>query len=366
MKLINTKRKTLENLNKNYAQKFVFKGLKKNSCALILSPPDIGKSHLCLSMAIELATEMHIFGFKNNDQPLKVIYWPIEDGVDIAAERLNSVMDSFDGMTQTLIERNLSLLDSDFPIACSPMDMVSKGYASETDSNRAALINLVKKAKCDVLIIDTLREAVGSADEVEDDYVIKKTIDEIANLADTSIILVHHVTKNVAKGNEKPSSVSQSGLSRLGSKSKLHLSLFKDKSDLLVLGFTKANYLKPKERVDLQLDWNESGLLVPTVMPKKAFHQTDEDKTQDALDVSDSISDLSSAKEALAQNESVKTIGKSNNSADPIKVSKRKKNTSKIIEIPVSNENSNIESNYTKEQLRIMALKRAAKAQKDK
>ena len=363
MKLLNTKRKTLENINKNFDKNFVFKGLKKNRCAFILSPPDVGKSHFCLSMAIELTTKLRIFNLKKDNQPLKVIYWPIEDGIDVAAERLCNVLDSFDNATQTLIEKNLHLLDSELPIASSSGYRGSDQYFSDAETNRKALINIIKKAKCDVLIIDTLREAVGSADEVEDDYHIKNIVDEVANEADSSIVLVHHVTKNVAKGNEKLSSVSQSGLSRLGSKSKLHFSLFKDKDEQVTLHFTKANYLKSEERKSIQLGWNESGLLVPNDTPLKNYSEEESSEI-----VSSTLAKPENLDEETELDQEINIVKEKVNTR-PKKARKNtsrskldKNRSSQILDIPI--DSSNQESVYTKEQLRIMELKKAAKLQK--
>ncbi len=361
MKLIHAKKKLLENLNKNSNDKYVIKGLKKNDCALILSPPDVGKSHLCLSIAIELTTNLNVIGLKKDDKALKVVYWPIEDGVDIAAERLCNVLGSFDMETQTLIEKNLSLLDLDYPIASSSVSKNSQEYTSETENNRNSLINILKKSKCDVLIIDTLREAVGSADEVEDDYQIKQVVYDIASKSNCALLLVHHVTKNVAKGNEKLSSVSQSGLSRLGSKSKLHLSLLQNKDNELTLYFTKANYLTAEARKPLPLNWTENGLLVNNtyIAPLSSSNQESTLETRGTEETLNVDAESISAAAALSPKETLVTKPKK-----PVAKKFIDSKNSQIIDIPVSNKARAPESIYTQEQLRIMALKKAAKDKK--
>ena len=88
----------------------------------------------------------------------------------------------------------------------------------------------------------------------------------VAKEADVSILAVHHPNKNVARGIEKLSSVSGSGLSRTIANARLLLYLEpgkpgRDKDKGPTLKYLKANLLRGEERQDIPLEWTSYSLL---------------------------------------------------------------------------------------------------------
>lgn len=120
-----------------------------------------------------------------------------------------------------------------------------------------------------MVVIDTLRDAIGSADVVDDDYYIRIALERLANEANVAVLVVHHPTKDVSRGKEIINSVSGSGLSSTLSKSKLHLYLDQliDKKDGTVqetrLRHIKANYVPFDQqwRKPIRLHWSNNSLL---------------------------------------------------------------------------------------------------------
>ncbi|WP_076415093.1 AAA family ATPase [Shewanella sp. UCD-KL12] len=249
MKALKVTKKVVDNLSNTAKNNYILKGLQRKGVAFINAAPDTGKSFLSLSIAVECATSLNLLGLKLTDDPLKVAYWPAEDNIHITGERLQEVLDNLDSDSIESIGRNFALIDSIDPICSSKK--ASEDEKQAVSTNKARLINILIGNKTKVLIIDTVRSAIGSADEVDDDYQIKKTIVDIAEAADCAIFIVHHVTKAVAQGKVTKSAVSQSGLSILGSYSKLHLMLHHEtRRDVTetILSFSKANYLKQSEK----------------------------------------------------------------------------------------------------------------------
>jgi RecA-family ATPase len=247
--ITNSKEKTVDN--------FTLKGLSKGKIGFILSPPDIGKSYLSLSIAYSLASEKPLLPVVESNRSFKTLYWPAEDGVELALQRV-------DGHTQ--------VLGDEFLLMVEEMVGLFKADGALTERSGVNLVasqpmidSLINAAKdFDVLIIDTLREAFGPADEVEDDYLIKTILQTVAKEADVSILAVHHPNKNVARGIEKLSSVSGSGLSRTIANARLLLYLEPGKPDKdkgPTLKYLKANLLRGEERQDIPLEWTSCSLL---------------------------------------------------------------------------------------------------------
>lgn len=341
MKSLKVTRKVINGLSDKAKKNYILKGLQRNGIAFINAAPDTGKSYLSLSIAIECATSLELLGLKLNSDPLKVAYWPAEDNVQITGERLEEILDNLSDPSVESIAKNFTLIDSSDPICCTKKASAEEQH--EVSSNKAALINELKSNGTQVLIIDTVRSAIGSADEVDDDYQIKKSVVDIATAANCAIFLVHHVTKAVAQGKVSKSAVSQSGLSILGSFSKLHLMLHIEniKGELkTVLSFSKANYLKPSDKKSIALV-NEHGLLknpsLATLVQKPVKNSQD---TKESIKVK-----ASSVYKKRPQNEASKPVGNELSTS----------NTPAYMEITPSFADNN--DLYTDEQRKILRMK---------
>jgi RecA-family ATPase len=261
MNTISLNKDELIKVTENQSKDWVLNGLRRGSVAFLIAPPDSGKGYTCLSIAYELATQVNLLGVRYAHAPrTKTLYWPVEDGVENTADRILSHFNDISEEFQKICEDNIKLYNSTDPIACS-----NKTRSLEIISQvNHAKKNLIEEAtKYDVLIIDTIREAMGSADEVADDHIINVTLKEIAKKANVSIIAVHHPTKNVARGVESVSSVSGSGLSYTIANSRLHMYIEcitkKDKT-IHKLRHIKANFLNNKERLNCPMLWSENDL----------------------------------------------------------------------------------------------------------
>lgn len=197
-------------------------GLNKQRFGFLIAAPDTGKGYLSLSLAYELATSIRLLGLSRCEAPLKTLLWPIEDGTGVMAKRLVKQIDNFSPDTKLAIGKNISIYDSDSPIMASDTFSLSP-LGSEAALARDELIAAAKGF--DLLIIDTLREAMGSADIIKDDLVVKTTLKKIAKEADIAILCVHHFTKETMKGNDKVTSISGTGLSSTQANSRYAITL---------------------------------------------------------------------------------------------------------------------------------------------
>ncbi len=261
MAIVQTSVDTLTSISQSSETQYILKGLSKKRIGFIVSGPDVGKGFLCLSIAYELATDLPLLNLKGGKGTFKTLYWPIEDGVEEIAKRMLCHMAFFPDFVKEQISSNVSLWDSSTPLC-----QLRNG--SEVPGSEAARNELISACQdYDLLIIDTIREAAGNADEIEDDNLIKSIIQEIAVKGDVAVLLVHHLTKAVIRGTEKISNVSGSGFSRTQANSRMHLYLEKiepkqSNEPLLKLSHIKANYIPKTERLHQSpLKWTGASLL---------------------------------------------------------------------------------------------------------
>lgn len=245
----------------------ILNGLLRGSIGFLIAPPDSGKSYLCLSIAYELALQSHqLLGISHpSNGPLKTLLWPAEDTLAGILPRLKRHLSSFSNRTKQQLKEHIGFYDKPDPICCA---ISLKNTTIENKANKA-LKNLIAAAKgYDLVILDTLREIVGTADEVRDDYNIRAALDMLAREANVAVLVVHHPTKDVSRGKEIINSVSGSGLSSTLSKAKLHLYLDQtvDKHGEITttrLRHIKANYLDIDDqwRTPVNLLWSDNSVI---------------------------------------------------------------------------------------------------------
>jgi hypothetical protein len=169
-----------------------------------------------------------------------------------------------------------------------------------------------------LLIIDTLREAAGNADEIEDDQVVKSIIQEIAVKGDIAVLVVHHLTKAVIRGTEKVTNVSGSGFSRTQANSRMHLYLEKIQQkhpheSVLKLSHIKANYITKSERLQqFPLKWTDASLLCAQRFDEKLnnFYGLDSEEVLTKIDTDlDIDSVLANKREIIEEDPKEITIG---------------------------------------------------------
>tara|TARA_R110001583_G_scaffold85368_2_gene223693 strand:- start:8688 stop:9770 length:1083 start_codon:yes stop_codon:yes gene_type:complete len=238
----------------------VLHGLPKGKYGFLISTPDTGKSYLCLSLAYEVASTMRLLGLAASNEPKKVLYWPVEDGIAITMGRISKHLKAFNQYDVDCIVSNLSLYESEQHL-CHPN--TESNYASER-----FLDDFSEHAKdYDLVIIDTVREATGACHEVKDDKVIKLALQKLAGQSGAAILLTHHLTKEASRGNEPITSVSGSGLSETLANSRYQIVIQQSESkrggsnSTYLLSHVKKNYV-PREHlfVDQVFNWSEDSL----------------------------------------------------------------------------------------------------------
>ena len=246
-------------LNADHGEQ-ILKGLYRGGVGFLIAPPESGKSYTVLSMAYELALPHSPFlGLRpSNSTTYKTLLWPMEDAGLGLYPRLLRHLANFSQQTKACLKDNISLFQQSDPLVLG------------TGINHPLVDSLIEQAKgFDLLVIDTLREAIGAADEVKDDNLVRTLLSRIATEADVAILVVHHPTKEVSRGSAPINSVSGSGLSSTLSKSKLHLYLEQHVEkgtgeQKSYLRHSKANYLTKEEGKLIEpvsLFWTDYSLI---------------------------------------------------------------------------------------------------------
>ncbi|WMO25695.1 helicase RepA family protein (plasmid) [Vibrio parahaemolyticus] len=236
---------------------FVLKGLVKASVGMLIAAPSAGKSHLALSIAMEHASSATILGLSCSETPKKVLIVSSEDGSAVLRERMTEKVKLFSSDVQTELLNNLFFLTDETPIITPP-----DAYADEQSATSLYVDNLVQSAidnDVDLIIVDTVTEAVGSCDEVKHDKHIKAGFQAIARRTGASILLVHHVNKNEIRGEQEVTMASGAGLSSVMRLVKFMITIKAGKNNRVVQ-FLKSNYLPQDEEREFEVDFVEGVL----------------------------------------------------------------------------------------------------------
>jgi len=233
----------------------VLNGLGRGKIGFLISAPEMGKGYCCLSIAYEIASGLPLLNLAASTAPLKVLYWPIEDGVHTVAKRITQHLKGMDAKTQTKIQQNMFLFSQTKPLT-----------SVNSEDNCLQELAILSK-DYDLLIIDTLREAIGELDEVDDDIRVKLALQNIAMSADIAVLAVHHVTKAVIRGEHAMNNASGSGFSRTLANARLQLCLQREvdktsKVSTLTLSHLKANDLPVEDKIkDMPLMFTSHNVL---------------------------------------------------------------------------------------------------------
>ncbi|WP_428774881.1 AAA family ATPase [Vibrio sp.] len=247
----------LKNIHDNAEElpDFTLFGLLKGHVGMLIAAPDIGKSHLALSLAIEHASSMSILGLTARPYPAKTLIISSEDSQAILAQRISQKSLHLDATCLDELDEHLSFL-TDIPALVIPPE----SPASEHQRHQAYIDELVElMSQFDLVIVDTVTEAIGSCDEVKHDRLIKNTFSKLAKDSGASMLLVHHVNKDEIRGTQKITMASGAGLTSVMRLAKFYASLQMTKNNL-TLQWHKSNYMTEEERRTRTLVWRNEML----------------------------------------------------------------------------------------------------------
>ncbi|MDF9399086.1 AAA family ATPase [Vibrio sp. 1180_3] len=231
--------------------KHILHGLLKGHVGMLIAVPSIGKSHLALSIAIENASSTSLIGLTANPLPSKTLIVSTEDGESILTERLKEKARSLNKKTLEQLDQYL-----DFTFETTPFVIQPGSSHERVLEHEHYLIQLEMLFKnYELVIIDTVTEAIGDCDEVTHDRIIKNTFSRLAKSSGASILLVHHVNKNEIHGHQKITMASGAGLTSIMRLTKCLLSLSSENGKL-TLNYQKGNYLQKQHRKKINLKWD--------------------------------------------------------------------------------------------------------------
>ncbi|GLT20190.1 hypothetical protein GCM10007938_39730 [Vibrio zhanjiangensis] len=236
---------------------YTLKGLLSGHLGMLIAAPGIGKSHLAISIGMEHSSSYNFLDISARTEPKRTLIVSTEDDYSILGERLIDKYAELDDATKLEINENL-----DFLAEIEPLVIPASSSPSELMNHHQYLSELIVVMKdYDLVIIDTVTEAIGVCDEVKDDRLIKNTFKQLAKESGASILLVHHVNKDEIRGKQAINMASGAGLTTVIRLAKLILSLSHNGKNL-VLNFVKANHLNKEERTPILLSDINSGSII--------------------------------------------------------------------------------------------------------
>ncbi|CAH0530731.1 hypothetical protein CTH30272_03073 [Allocatenococcus thiocycli] len=222
---------------------FTLKGLIKGHVGMLIAAPNVGKSHLSLCIAMEHASTMQILGISAQKQPQKTLVLSSEDSLDVIQSRMTDKLKNCTQKIKKELNENLHFLTDIDPIVVPPTQS-----AIEQVDHRKYLSELIEIFKqFNLVIIDTVTEAIGECEEVKHDRHIKNVIQHLAKESGASILLVHHVNKEEIRGNQEITMASGAGLTSIMRLTKCLFTL-KRQNNKLCIAYLKSNYFSENEQ----------------------------------------------------------------------------------------------------------------------
>ncbi|MCY9865023.1 AAA family ATPase [Vibrio coralliirubri] len=250
---------------------FLLKGLVQGKIGILYAVPDIGKSHFVMSLALECATGQKLIGLsaKKEGEPAPVLLISSEDEQSIVAERYKRKLNDLK-KGKTILNTHL-----DFIFDLKPLSIPKRSSSAERLQHKAYLEELATVfARYKLVIVDTVTESIGEASETEDERSIKNDFQFLASKSGASILLVHHVNKDVIRGDSKMNMASGAGLTSLMRHSKYQIGLTKHEKDAdkREIVFLKANYLDREDKQPISLMWTPNSTLVAEQLTTERRH----------------------------------------------------------------------------------------------
>lgn len=238
---------------------FVLKGLESSHVGMLIAAPEMGKSHLCFSIAIEHSTQLKLLGISAATKPQKTLLISAEDSISVVKKHLTKKLRDLPTKVRKLARVNIFPFSTHFPLVVPTS--ASSEEKSIINAYNNKLIGLIKENGISLVIIDTVSEVIGHCDEVRDDRLIKLAFQKLAKDSGAAILLVHHVNKAEIKGESEISMASGAGLTTVMRLSKLIMGITLTKDGNKSLNFLKANYLSQSEKKGFGLDFVDSHIV---------------------------------------------------------------------------------------------------------
>ncbi|WP_210499376.1 AAA family ATPase [Vibrio crassostreae] len=242
---------------------YILKGLESAHVGMLLAAPEMGKSQLCFSIAIENSTSLKLLGLSVNSTMQKTLLISAEDSVSVVKEQMSEKLKALPHKIRKQARDNIVTFSARAPFVTPP----DAGLADQnfTEAYISRIINLIKENDINLVVIDTVSEVIGACDEIKHDRIIKNTFQRIARESGAALLLVHHVNKAEIRGEADVSMASGAGLTTVMRLSKLILGITSGKDSKKQLNFLKANYLSKSEKQGFELCFSEGLFVNPTV-----------------------------------------------------------------------------------------------------
>lgn len=256
---------SLENVlnasGENSKMEFSLNGLRKGKVGMLIAAPNIGKSHLALSIGIEHSSNAKLIGLSKAESPQKVLIVSTEDDLAVLKQRMQEKVKVLPKPVQNQLKQNLCFSYSDDPFTILPDSSLF-----DKEQHEKRLVELTTAfASFDLVIIDTVSECIGECDEVKHDRLIKNTFQRLASKSGASILLVHHVNKEEIRGDKDITMASGAGLTTIMRLSKFIITLTNKEKEGLKLKYLKNNYITSNEASDIKLKIDNSLTINPNV-----------------------------------------------------------------------------------------------------
>ncbi len=246
------------------SMQFSLKGLLKAHVGMLIAAPNVGKSHLALCLAMEHASSMTLLGMTASPEPKKTLVLSSEDGAAVLQERMKKKLEACSSGLKHELKAHLHFMTDVAPMVVPPECSVS-----EHEEHRAYLDALVAMFyEFDLVIVDTVTEAIGRCEEVKHDRLIKNAFQELAQRSGASLLLVHHVNKDEIRGNQEITMASGAGLTSIMRLTKCLFTLKSNKEGLSIK-YLKSNYLPMVDSAEFAVEIHQELTINPAVFSLK-------------------------------------------------------------------------------------------------
>lgn len=175
-------KETLKNTPK---PKFIWNGIKENSCGIIFGPSKSGKTIFCENLAMSIAVgRKEFFDYKLPGEPMKILFLGLEEYITERFERNKKQYDLLGDEEKLLLEENYLYQPLEFT------------RFIKNQEQWQGLSDIIEDSEAKIIFIDSLtRMNHGKLENSDTVETIMQNLREISNSLKVTLVCIHHTPK---------------------------------------------------------------------------------------------------------------------------------------------------------------------------
>lgn len=165
--------------------KFIWNGIKENSCGIIFGPPKSGKTIFCENLAMSIAVgREEFFDFKLPGKPMKILFLGLEEFINERFDRNKNQYNLLDDEEKLLLNQNYLYQPFEFT------------HFIKNQEHWESLKDLIQDSEASIVFIDSItRMNHGKLENSDTVETIMQNLRDIAYGSKVTLVCIHHTPK---------------------------------------------------------------------------------------------------------------------------------------------------------------------------